>query len=255
MKRTLTLAAMLTLSTAAFMPLPSMAQADVRLIINAAPPAPRFESVPAPRRGYVWAPGYWNWDGQRHVWNAGHWESARDGYQYQRSEWVRDANGYRLDRGGWQRVSDRNDRDGRYDRNYVAVQIAPPAPRYERTPRARRGYIWEPGHWVWNGNRHNWVAGKWLRDRPGYVYSRPTWVERDGRWYMEQSRWDRRGRDRDRDGIPDRMERRDTDRDGVPDAYDRDRDNDGVSNRRDADRDGDGVRNDRDRRPDNPRRD
>lgn len=37
-------------------------------------------------------------------------------------------------------------------------------------------------------------------------------------------------------------------------AHQRDRDRDGVPDRVDRDRDGDGVRNSQDRRPDNPRR-
>ena len=248
MKRTLTLAAMITLGAAAFAPLPSMAQSELRVVINSAPPQARYEAVPAPRAGYVWAPGYWNWEGNRHVWIDGHWETARNGYQYQRSEWVRDQNGYRLNRGGWQLVSQR-------DNDYV--RVAPPPPRYERTPRARRGYQWVSGHWEWNGRRHNWVAGQWVQDRAGYSYSQATWIERDGRWFMEPARWQRRGSDRDRDGIPDRLEGgADRDRDGVPDRLERrDKDRDGIPNAYDRDRDGDGVRNDRDRRPDNPRRD
>lgn len=230
MKRTLTFAAMMTLGAAGFLPLPSIAQTNLSVVISSAPPAPRFESVPAARPGYAWAPGYWNWDGRRHVWLTGHWESARDGHRYQGAEWIRDRDGYRLQRGGWQQVTQRDH----------WVQVAPPPPRHERIPGARRGYVWEPGHWEWRGNRHEWISGIWIADRPGYVYSNPSWIERDGRWYHEPSHWTRRGRD--------------SDRDGVPNKYDRDRDNDGISNRRDADRDGDGVRNHRDSRPDNPRR-
>ena len=136
MKRTLTLATMITLGAAAWMPLPSMAQTGFNLVINSAPPAPRFESVPAARRGYVWAPGYWNWDGGRHVWLAGHWEPERNGYQYRSSEWIRDGGGYRLNNGGWQPVA-----QVRYDE----IRVAPPAPRYERIPRSRDGYVWQPG--------------------------------------------------------------------------------------------------------------
>lgn len=235
MKRTFTFAAALTLGVAAFMPLPAAAQIGLNVFVDTAPPAARYESIPAPRSGHVWAPGYWNWDGNRHVWIAGHWEIERRGYQYQRSEWSRADDGWRLNRGGWQQVADRN-------RDYDYIRIAPPKPRYERTPRARPGHVWVSGHWSWRGNRHEWVRGSWMRARQGYVYAQPRWNQRDGHWYMEQGRWERaRGRDRDRDG--------------VPDAYDRDRDNDGVSNRYDRDRDGDGVQNRDDRRPDNPRRD
>lgn len=263
MKRSFALATMIALGAAACLPLPSMAQTNFSVMIGSAPPAPRFESVPPARRGYVWAPGYWNWDGGRHAWMAGHWENARDGYNYQPTEWVRDNGGYRMRQGGWVQVA---------ERGYDVLRIAPPAPRYEHVPRPRAGYVWEPGHWEWRANRHEWISGIWLEDRPGYVYRSHSWRQRDGGWYMEPSGWargdrdrdgipdryERRYADRDRDGVPDRLERRydrhDRDHDGIDDRYDRDIDNDGVSNRRDADRDGDGVRNGYDRRPDDVRR-
>jgi hypothetical protein len=249
MKRTLTFATLFALG-AACLPLPSMAQTGIGIVVGTAPPAPRFESVPAPRRGYAWAPGYWNWQGNGHVWISGRWEPARDGYQYQPSEWIRDGGGYRLRTGGWQQVA-----QARYDE----ILVAPPPPRFERVPRPRHGYIWAPGHWEWRGNRHEWVSGLWIAERPGYVYAQPSWYQRDGHWFMAPSHWNAHNRDGDRDGIPDRMERRDRDHDGIPDRREHERgyhdsDHDGVSNRRDADRDGDGVRNDRDRRPDNPNR-
>ena len=248
MKRTLTLATMIALGAAAYMPLSSVAQSEFSVVIGSAPPAPRFESMPAPRAGYVWAPGYWNWNGNRHEWNAGHWERARDGYTWRPAEWRRDSRGYGLQQGGWVTVN---------DRDYRGHRTAPPPVRYERIPSARRGYIWEPGHWEWRRGRYEWIQGAWITARPGYVYRPHEWRQRDGRWYFEEPRWSRGGRDRDRDGVPDRLERgdrHDRDNDGVDDRYDRDIDNDGVSNRRDADRDGDGVRNDQDRRPDNERR-
>lgn len=245
MKRSLTFAAALTFATASVMSQPALAQTGISMSINAAPPAARYESIPAPRSGHVWAPGYWNWDGSRHAWVAGRWEIARDGYQYQRTEWVRDNERWRLNRGGWQQIS-------QHER--AVINLAPPAPRYERIPRARPGYVWVPGYWNVRSDRHIWERGTWLRERQGYVYAGPRWVERNGRWSLEQGSWEQT-RDRDRDGVPDRLERRDLDRDGVPDAADRDRDNDGVRNRRDGDRDGDGVRNENDRYPDDRRRD
>jgi hypothetical protein len=162
------------------------------------------------------------------------------------------------------------------------IGSAPPAPLYERAPAVRRGYVWSPGYWAWNGHRHQWVTGSYIVERPGYVYAPPAWQQRGGRWYMQQGGWaphgggyyanngyrsqgfydgGYRGGDRDRDGVPDRYERhgrghggRDFDRDGVPNRHDRDRDNDGVPNRYDRDRDGDGRSNRRDSSPDNPYR-
>lgn len=112
---------------------------------------------------------------------------------------------------------------------YPGVIHAPPAPRYEPIPGARHGRVWVPGHWQPYGSRHNWVAGHWVQQRPGYVYAQPAWREHDGRWQMDHGRWERRHGSGD------------FDRDGVPNRYDRDRDGDGVPNRYD-------------RRPNNPNR-
>jgi hypothetical protein len=60
------------------------------------------------------------------------------------------------------------------------------------------------------------------------VYARPEWRRDRNGWVLERGGW--------RSG--DRADRvlagRDRDRDGVPNRYDRDRDNDGVPNRADA---------------------
>jgi hypothetical protein len=100
MKRILCAAAAAVLTTAAFVPL--QASADT-VIIRTAPPAPRHEVVPALRHGYVWAPGYWNYNGHRYVWVRGHMERERHGYAYRQPEWHQGAHGWELDRGGWRR--------------------------------------------------------------------------------------------------------------------------------------------------------
>lgn len=117
----------------------------------------------------------------------------------------------------------------------IYANIAPPADRYELVPVERRGYLWSPGYWNYRGNKHVWVRGSQVRVRDGYSYEPNRWVERDGRWNLERSRWNQSRRDNDGDGIPNR-------RDPTPNG-----------NRR-GDRDGDGVPNNRDARPDNPNR-
>ena len=86
--------------------------AYVNVQFNAPPPV-RYEAVPAPRRGYVWAPGYWQPQGHRHVWRAGHWVQSRPDYAYRQPVWQQ-----RGDR--WDYRSSHWDRDGdgvpnRYD--------------------------------------------------------------------------------------------------------------------------------------------
>lgn len=90
----------------------------------------------------------------------------------------------------------------------VVVREAPPAVRAERVPAPRRGYVWAPGYWDWKHGKHVWQRGHWVRERRGYVYREPTWEERNGRWQMQRGGWDRHRRDRDGDGVPNRMDAR-----------------------------------------------
>ena len=86
-------------------PLASLAQVEIYL--NYGPPAPRYEVIPAPREGYVWSGGHWQWQGNRHIWIAGNWQAARPGYTYYEPQWVE-----REGRRGWNYRASRWDRDG-----------------------------------------------------------------------------------------------------------------------------------------------
>jgi len=86
-------------------PLTSLAQVEIQL--NYGPPAPRYEVIPAPRTGYVWSGGHWQWNGRQHVWVAGNWQAARPGYVYYQPRWVERDGG-----GGWYYRTSRWDRDG-----------------------------------------------------------------------------------------------------------------------------------------------
>ncbi len=66
---------------------PMAASARVFVDIDVAPPAPQVEVVPAARVGFVWAPGYWNWDGHRHVWVGGHYIRERRGHVWVADSW------------------------------------------------------------------------------------------------------------------------------------------------------------------------
>lgn len=80
------------------------ATADV--IVKVAPPPPRHEVVPAPRRGYVWTPGYWEWRRGRYVWVNGVYVKARPGYRYAAPRWVEHEGHYRMEQGRWDRDHD-----------------------------------------------------------------------------------------------------------------------------------------------------
>ena len=102
-------------ATASFTP----AAAQVSVTFGSPPPAPVYEVVPAPRAGYVWAPGHYVLVNDRYVWTRGQWLPARTGYRYVPDVWERVTVGGREQ---WRYVPSRWDRDGdgvpdRYERH------------------------------------------------------------------------------------------------------------------------------------------
>ena len=74
------------------------------IAIYIAPPPPRYEVVPAPRRGVAWVPGYWAWRGRHHVWVSGYWVRERRGYVYNQPTWIQRGDRWVWGPGGWRRV-------------------------------------------------------------------------------------------------------------------------------------------------------
>ncbi len=78
------------------------------VIVRTAPPPPREERMPEARRGYVWAPGHWEWRHNRHTWIGGSWLRERRGYVYHAPEWQEHDGRWQMQRGNWAR----GDKDG-----------------------------------------------------------------------------------------------------------------------------------------------
>jgi len=119
-----TLAAAATVGSAVMTP----ADAQVTVTFGSPPPPLRYEAVPAPRSGYVWAPGHWRLARDQYVWFPGQWYTARAGYHYVPETWQRVVvNG----RDQWRFVPSRWDRNGNgvpdryesrsWDRNHNGV--------------------------------------------------------------------------------------------------------------------------------------
>lgn len=79
--------------------------ANARTVIYAdiEPPALRVETAPAPRPGYVWVGGNWNYSHHRYHWRHGRWMRERHGYHYVPSRWERDGNRWRYYDYRWER--------------------------------------------------------------------------------------------------------------------------------------------------------
>lgn len=140
------LAAVLLCSALAASP-GAMAQVSVNIGINVPPPAPVYEVVPAPRPGYVWTPGYWDWNDRyhKHAWKQGYWVAERPGYVYESPRWVQASNGWLLVPGRW---DDRRGPDRRYDREHDHHR-GHDHDRYDDYDHGRHGggrYHCPPGH-------------------------------------------------------------------------------------------------------------
>ena len=97
--------------------LPAVSHAQVSLSVNIGvpPPPPRVEVVPPPRVGYVWAPGYWRWEGRRHVWVGGRWVRARPGEIWVAERWVQEGRHWHMEPGHWEKER-RHERERGYER-------------------------------------------------------------------------------------------------------------------------------------------
>ena len=95
--------------------LPAAARTNVDFYVNIAPPPVYAEALPAPRAGFVWVPGFWDWRYNRQHWVAGDWVPARPGPYYAPARWhYRDGRYYHRP-AGW-RDYDGDGVPNRYDR-------------------------------------------------------------------------------------------------------------------------------------------
>jgi hypothetical protein len=66
-----------------------------------------------------------------------------------------------------------------------------PPPRYEPVPPPPGArYVWQPGHWRWNGYRYIWFPGRYIPAGPGYAHFVPGhWAMRYGQWVWVPQHW------------------------------------------------------------------
>ncbi len=118
LKRKLLLAALVA-STLGAIPLQSSAAVEV--YVDSAPPPPRHELIPAPRHGWVWAPGYWDWRHGRYTWVGGHWVRERHGMYWHPDRWEQRDGRWVMHRGGWHRDRWEGERYAYRDRDHDGV--------------------------------------------------------------------------------------------------------------------------------------
>jgi len=139
----------------------------------APPPAPveRF----APRPGFVWSPGYYEWRDDRYAWVGGHYEPERAGFFWQGPRWDLRGGEYVFIPGAWL--------------NIEAQPAQPPPPPPAERVEVRPGFVWVPGYHEWRAGRYVWVPGHFEAERPREVWVPGHWEVRGHRYFWVPGMW------------------------------------------------------------------
>jgi len=149
---------------------PTLANAEP-LHVREAPPPLREERV-APRHGFVFIRGHWDWRG-KWEWVPGRWEAERAGKHFREHRWEKRGDEWVYVDGAWVDLGPR---------------VAPPPLREERIV-ARPGFVWVKGRWDWRNNNWAWVEGRYERERPNFRWNEGRWEQRDGEWVWVEGAW------------------------------------------------------------------
>jgi hypothetical protein len=76
----------------------------------------------------------------------------------------------------------------------VVVARPPPPLRTEPPPPPPPGdpaiFVWQPGHWRWDGHEYQWHPGHYEKRPAGAASWVPAeWVERSGQWVYRPGHW------------------------------------------------------------------
>ena len=72
----------------------------------------------------------------------------------------------------------------------VEINTAPPADRVEVVPAPRPGYVYERGHYAWDGHAYVWTDGRFIEERPGHTYEQARIEHRGEHYYFHKGHWD-----------------------------------------------------------------
>lgn len=71
------------------------------------------------------------------------------------------------------------------------VARRPPPPMSEviiEAPGPRERFVWDPGHYVWDGYDYHWSPGRWIARRDGH-WVPSEWVETPRGWRFVPGHW------------------------------------------------------------------
>ena len=111
------------LAALALSALPTFAHLASKVTVDTAPPPPMAEeSMPAPRAGYVWVPGYWSYTGSKYDWQKGHFVAERKGYRYVAPRWAMEEGRYTLYPEQWVKNEDDKEKTASKDSSLPSLR-------------------------------------------------------------------------------------------------------------------------------------
>jgi YXWGXW repeat-containing protein len=148
---------------------------DVDIHPRAAPPPPREESF-APRAGFVFVRGNWEWRDGEWQWIPGHWERERAAQRWIEAHWEQRGDHWELVAGHWAGAD--------------PYPTAAPPPRRIETILSRPGHVWVAGSWEWRNGQWEWLPGRLEIERAGQRWREARWENRGGRWELVAGGWE-----------------------------------------------------------------
>ena len=105
--------------------IPVTASAAFGVYVDVAPPAPRA--------GYTWAPGYWDYRGGHYHWVGGHYIREHRGEYWHPDRWEQRDGRWMLQRGSWNKERWEGEHVAQRDREHDRDHDGTPD-RYDRAP-------------------------------------------------------------------------------------------------------------------------
>jgi hypothetical protein len=156
--------------------------------IVAREPPPALDELPPDQKpdgaNVRWIAGYWQWDDERrdYLWVSGFWRDVPPGRQ-----WV--PGGYRQVGDGWQWVPGFWAEAGQSEMTYVPPPPQPPDVG-PSTPAPDDTSTYVPGVWVYVEARYRWRPGFWLGHRRGWIWQPAHYVRTPSGCLFVDGYWD-----------------------------------------------------------------
>ena len=73
----------------------------------------------------------------------------------------------------------------------IEIKTSPPADRVEVVPAPRPGFIYEKGHYVYDGEKYVWQEGKFFQERKGEKYVPYVFEKRGETYFYRPGYWEK----------------------------------------------------------------